>query len=138
MKKQFSIFLLFFVVFASFSTYAQNNQAVINLSSKNLSESSLLRLDGLFYETAAGRIALPAALTVSPKKNGLLEAETKMADGRAIKLSIVPEGQNFNISFTANPGADIIKWGLAIDALPGEYYTGLMERVVDGPQQASW
>src|SRR5437773_2327719 len=34
--------------------------------------------------------------------------------------------------------ADITKWGLAVDAGADEYYNGLMERVIDGPQAASW
>jgi hypothetical protein len=36
------------------------------------------------------------------------------------------------------PDSDIIKWGLAVEAAQDEYYTGLMERVVDGPQHLSW
>jgi alpha-glucosidase (family GH31 glycosyl hydrolase) len=61
-----------------------------------------------------------------------------MSDGRTVKVSVVPQGENFTIEFRAKPDADITKWGLAIAAAPDEYFTGLMERVVDGPQQASW
>lgn len=42
------------------------------------------------------------------------------------------------MELSAKPDTDIVKWGLSIDARPDEYYTGLMERVVDGPQAASW
>ncbi|MGN6554691.1 MAG: glycoside hydrolase family 31 protein, partial [Verrucomicrobiota bacterium] len=31
-----------------------------------------------------------------------------------------------------------VKWGVAVQADDSEYFTGLMERVVDGPQQTSW
>jgi alpha-glucosidase (family GH31 glycosyl hydrolase) len=42
------------------------------------------------------------------------------------------------MSLSATPAADITKWGMAIEAAPDEYFTGLMERVVDGPQAKSW
>ena len=61
-----------------------------------------------------------------------------MPDGRTISLSITPAGNDFEISLSADRPDGIKKWGLTIDSAPDEYYTGLMERVVDGPQQASW
>jgi alpha-glucosidase (family GH31 glycosyl hydrolase) len=61
-----------------------------------------------------------------------------MTDGRVVRLSVRPEGKDFIIRLSAQPDSDIIKWGLAVDAAGDEYYTGLMERVVDGPQSASW
>ena len=42
------------------------------------------------------------------------------------------------VSLAAQPATGVIRWGLSIDAARDEYFTGLMERVVDGPQQASW
>jgi alpha-glucosidase (family GH31 glycosyl hydrolase) len=84
----------------------------------------------LFYETASGRVTLPASLTAS--------GEARMPDGRLIRLRVSPQGNAFNILFTATPNTGVLKWGVAIDSLPDEYYTGLAERVVDGPQQASW
>ena len=62
----------------------------------------------------------------------------QMPDGRTITVSISREQDNFNISFKAQPDAGILKWGLSIDSTEREYYTGLMERVVDGPQAKSW
>src|SRR5712692_8353875 len=119
------------------------NQAVLILRSNGLTalgprpDSRSLRLDGLFYETAHGRTSLPAQLTAK-QKNNELESEVPMTDGRVVKLSLKPDGKNFIIRLSAQPDSDIIKWGLAVDAGPDEYFTGLMERVVDGPQQASW
>jgi alpha-D-xyloside xylohydrolase len=52
-----------------------------------------------------------------------------------LALSPVLMGQAF-AQFRTD--ADIVKWGLAVDADTNEYFTGLMERVVDGPQQNSW
>ena len=106
-------------------------QAVVTLRSKHLAAagtgalSGSLRLDGIFFETAQGRAFLPA-------KPGALP------DGRVIKLALAAEGDNFILRLSAEPDADIIKWGLALGAGSEEYYTGLMERVVDGAQAASW
>jgi len=61
-----------------------------------------------------------------------------MTDGRVVTVKILPQRDNFLIEFHAVPAIGIIKWGFAVDARADEYFTGLMERVVDGPQAASW
>jgi len=95
-----------------------------------------LRIDRLFLETASGRVSLPALnALVGPKA---WSKEVKLSDGRLVTVSVTPQEKNFEITFKASPDADILKWGLSIDAFPNEYYTGLMERVVDGPQTRSW
>ena len=92
---------------------------------------------GLFYETANhDRTPLPARLIAEAQNKG--QSEVKMPDGRIVKLALEPDGKNFNISLTAEPNAGISRWGLAVDATTDEYFTGLMERVVDGPQAKSW
>lgn len=97
-----------------------------------------VRLDGIFYETAQGRTSLPANLTATPQGRSLV-ARTTMPDGRAVTVTVAPDGrQNYQVSLAAMPAEGIIKWGFAVESAPDEYYTGLMERVVDGPQQASW
>ena len=125
-----------FAVLASVS--GQSGQATIKLPSKELSSGTSLNIDNLFYETGKGRVSLPASLTSNIKKNGQVSAQTKMPDGKTVKLIIKPIGRDFEISLTATPNDDILRWGLAIDANADEYFTGLMERVIDGPQQASW
>jgi alpha-D-xyloside xylohydrolase len=110
-------------------------------SSAGLKNSALLqqvRLVGLSYETAQGRVTLP---TFWVSVSGLpLESAFKMADGRIVKSSIsfAPDGQSLALHLSANPSDGILKWGATIGADADEYFTGLMERVVDGPQQASW
>src|SRR6185369_11349791 len=96
-----------------------------------------VRLDQFFFETASGRTTLPALPNGVVTVSGRALNQTMTADGHNIRLSISPQGGNFNISLSATPAADITKWGMAIEAGPDEYFTGLMERVVDGPQQAS-
>lgn len=99
---------------------------------------SALTIDGLFFETAGGRTLLPAALAPPPLVGNAVDGHIKLADGRLVRLALAPEGPHYTLQLRAEPSADILRWGLAVDAAPDEYYTGLMERVVDGPQQASW
>src|SRR6188474_1823304 len=100
-----------------------------------------LIVDGLFYETSAGRITLPEGLTAGTRvvtTANRYDGETRMPDGRTVRLAVSRQSGAFNITLSATPNNGITRWGLGIEALPDEYYTGLMERVVDGPQQASW
>ena len=116
------------------------DEATLVLESGSLAGTSKLKLNGLFYETANGRTVLPAQLTkeASAIKNKQWSGQMRMPDGRTVSLSVLPQGKNFVIHLNAQPETDISKWGLSIDARSDEYYTGLMERVVDGPQAASW
>jgi len=91
---------------------------------------------GLFYETTNSRTWLSVNLIADAQQHG--HSQTNMADGRVVTVTVKPDGNDFSIRMSATPDADILKWGLAVDAAPDEYFTGLMERVVDGPQQASW
>ena len=94
-------------------------------------------LEGFFYETSAGRQMLPP-LNPTQAADGSISARVTMSDGRVVNLSITPDGPNSEVSLTAQPDSGIVKWGLAVGASTNEYFTGLMERVVDGPQQDSW
>jgi alpha-glucosidase (family GH31 glycosyl hydrolase) len=99
-----------------------------------------VRIDGLFFETAAGRSDVPT-LTSRIGDRDAWTGEATMADGRAVRLSITARAgttSRYAIAVTATPGSDIVRWGFALDASAGEHFTGLMERVVDGPQQRSW
>lgn len=99
-----------------------------------------LRIDEIFYETAGGPVILQGAFTEGKPvvSDRLWEAKSKTVDGRMVTVTVTPQGKDFAIEMRAEPDADILKWGLSITAGENEYFTGLMERVVDGPQQASW
>ena len=107
------------------------------LATASGSAGRALRIDDLFYETAKGRVTLPTHFTGDVARNPW-SAQWKMGDGRMVDIRVMPRGGNFMIELSAKPDADIVKWGLAVDARENEFYTGLMERVVDGPQAASW
>lgn len=99
-----------------------------------------LRIDGFYYETAGGRVDLPASLLPpgGPLSLPAWSGAAAMADGRTVRLDVNTVNDDFVVRLSAEPHDDIQRWGFAIDALPDEYYTGLFERVVDGPQAASW
>ena len=85
-----------------------------------------------------GRTPLPPIPFTLAQEGSGQQAGITMPDGRLVKISVSPDGNDFSIRLSATPDADIIKWGLAVDAGPKEYFTGLMERVMDGPQKNSW
>jgi hypothetical protein len=94
------------------------------------------KIDGLFYETSTGRVNLPASWVAEAQQSG--RSHTNPSDGRVINIAIRAEGNSLALKFSSQPDADILKWGVALEAGAEEYFTGLMERVVDGPQQSSW
>jgi alpha-D-xyloside xylohydrolase len=103
-------------------------------------ERGELRLSGFYYETAQGRVMLPT-LTAASRDNTIV-AHVKTSDGRDVTVAVQNEpgkkAASYLVQFLAIPAAGITKWGFGVDANADEYFTGLMERVVDGPQQASW
>ena len=131
-------------VLAQTSVESQAAGAALVLKSRSLKarHASLrsLRLDGLFYETVNGRTFLPASMTTSKQRTGAnpLTSQVRMADGRLVSIAVQRTANDFKVTLGAQPDSDILKWGLAVESEKDEYYTGLMERVVDGPQQASW
>jgi alpha-D-xyloside xylohydrolase len=127
------------------ASFKRSKTAALTLKTKELSVKpnghGTLRLDGWFYETERGRVYLPAELTSKVTEVGAdqpFAAHTTMPDGCVIKISVSPEGNNFILKLGAEAGLEVLRWGFAIDARADEYFTGLMERTVDGPQQASW
>jgi alpha-glucosidase (family GH31 glycosyl hydrolase) len=146
MKTNLPICLLMILILSTLSYTQQRSEpggGSLLLRSRNLkvvAGQRLLKLDDFFFETASGRTQFPGNITALRQQIGARPwlAQFTMNDGRAITISVRPEGQDFNVSLKAQPDTDITKWGLTIDAAPDEYYTGLMERVVDGPQARSW
>ena len=114
-------------------------QAIVTLhASQPTPAARPLKLDHLFYDAGKGRVSLPAELTADCRGPAPVTRRAKMADGRTVELSVTTAGRDFLLRLSARPDTDIIKWGLAVAAQGDEYYTGLMERVADGPQQISW
>lgn len=134
MKTRILICLLFLFFLSTVSQGQIDRQGSITLQSINLKNRSL-RIDGLFFETASGRATIPIINTIITSRARTIAADVA---GHKITILVQPQGSNFNLSLTAQPNTDITKWGIAIDSTSNEYYTGLMERVIDGPQAKSW
>ena len=96
-----------------------------------------LRIDEVFFETGEGRTVLPVE-GAAWSGGGPVEMEWKRGEGPAVRVAVVPRGNSFTVRMEGEAGAGILGWGMSIEAREGEYFTGLMERVVDGPQEASW
>src|SRR5215510_12924562 len=125
------------------TTKSSQGQGAIVLRSNKLpltkAETGTLKLDGLYYETEGGRMTLPAALTAETRTAGQSLHRATMPDGRQVWLSVRSDkAGDFTISLGAEPDAGVKRWGLGVEARTDEYFTGLMERVVDGPQRDSW
>ncbi len=130
---RFGWILLLFPLLAG---YSSARETVVSPSTS--SRPGSLKLDGFFYETTAGRTMLPAVPLEATPVGLSQQVQTNLPDGRVATVSVEPDGNGFSIRMSARPDQDILKWGLAVAAAPDEHFTGLMERVVDGPQQASW
>jgi alpha-D-xyloside xylohydrolase len=116
--------------------------ALLNLRVTSPTASNVLELaiGGFFYDTAKGRMHLPAQISASPAdfRRVSWQNQVRMPDGRRVTLAITPDDGALCLRLSAAPDRDILGWGVTVDAAADEYFTGLMERVVDGPQQASW
>jgi alpha-D-xyloside xylohydrolase len=132
--RMYRVAIALFVVLQSVSLSNPAQQGLV-LQSRYL--SAPLLIDGFYYETPAGRVSIPVELTSRTLGNNATR-QVKTTDGRTASISVIPEGGNFTIRLSAQPADAIVKWGFHIDSGKDEYFTGLMERVVDGPQQASW
>jgi alpha-glucosidase (family GH31 glycosyl hydrolase) len=139
LKRVSVVIFIFLIIVAAPGLLRAQAAAEADGSVELRSRFAFLKLDGLFYETAAGRVRVVGAPNPNaPVSNKRWESKTTMADGRVVTVSVEPSGRDFLLRLRATPDTGIIRWGFGIDAKPDEYYTGLMERVVDGPQQASW
>jgi hypothetical protein len=78
--------------------------------------------------------------TLPPLQSKGAEMETRltMKDGRVVTVSVKPEGNNSMVRLSVKPDKDIVKYGVAIKAGADGYFTGLMERLVDGLQKETW
>lgn len=100
-------------------------------------------VESLFFQTQTGRTfvhleTLPRTLHAPDTVGATNEQSITMKDGRVVRLCIESQSNGEVFRMEAQPDNDLVGWGLYLRATPDEYFTGLMERVVDGPQQASW
>src|SRR5262245_17764570 len=112
------LILVSLILFSSCGlVFAQQPDAALILQTSQRA----LKIDGFFYETAAGRTMLPPF--VAPViGNRSWTRKLRLADGRIASLRVTPRHRNFVIRLSAQPDAGIVKWGLMIDSRSDEYY----------------
>lgn len=125
------------------TTTGTSGDAAVMLQSSNLSNDKgvargALKVDHIYYETAQGRVQVRGLIFGGVKEGETSKGFVSMPDGRRVNISVVPQNGEFTLHLTAEPATDIKGWGFSVEAGRDEYFTGLMERTVDGPQQASW
>jgi len=94
--------------------------------------------DAIFYETADKRTSLFGEPFYTENVEGGFHGRWRNNDGRIVDVLIKPQSSNYHIKFTAEPSANIQKWGFSIGASADEFFTGCFERTVDGNQRLSW
>lgn len=92
---------------------------------------------GLFFETDSGRYRVAGTPVERIEREDGLLVRWRLY-GRQVELRAFLEDSAWVIALKALPDADLRGWGLSVELDPGEFLTGLMERVVDGPQNESW
>lgn len=139
MKRIFSS-LCITILFSANIFAVTYNDGVFTITNRTLIRP--LQIGGLetpvFFETEQGRFQFggkPSAMLTSANLDFY---EWALDGGKSAKLNFEHEGNTYKITLTTEGFDKIIKWGFAVNAVNDEYFTGIMERVVDGEQKLSW
>jgi len=92
----------------------------------------------IFLETKQGKFYLkgtPANISFSDNH---LTVVWSFDGGKKVTVSFIKNKDSYHIDFKSSDFNDILKWGFSVEADNDEYFTGLMERTVDGSQKLSW
>jgi alpha-D-xyloside xylohydrolase len=92
----------------------------------------------IFLETRQGKLYLKGPPSNIIFSDSNLTAVWSFDGGEKVIVSFVENNDLFHIDFKASGCNDILQWGFSLDASDDEYFTGLMERTVDGEQKLSW
>jgi len=94
--------------------------------------------DAIYYESLEGRSYLVGEPFRTENIEGGFHGRWRNNDGRIVDVLIQPQGNNYDIKFSAEPSVNIRGWGFSVRASADEYFTGCFERTVDGDQKLSW
>lgn len=109
----------------------------LNLSHLKTPLSLRSNQGALFFETNEG----PTWINQLPdeeQNTPLSYMATWKLESREVNFSVVSSEKGYELSITANPDIDILKWGFGLSASENEFFTGLFERTIDGNQTESW
>ena len=92
----------------------------------------------IFLETRQGKFYLKdAPLNISISESNF-SAVWSFDGEKKVTVSFIKDKDSYHIDFKAADCNDILQWGFSLGASGDEYFTGLMERTVDGEQKLSW
>jgi alpha-glucosidase (family GH31 glycosyl hydrolase) len=92
----------------------------------------------MFYETASGVHWLRGEPAEQKAGHGYFRGAWTTESGGKITVAVDVDGSDYLLKMAQSGGEPVTRWGFNLPAGPDEYFTGLMERVVDGPQSRSW
>lgn len=94
----------------------------------------------IFLETKQGKFYLQGKPAATLKSATVFSFEWPFENGKQIKASFtfIKDDNSYEIELMPTGFDEIIKWGFSVKAGKDEYFTGMMERVVDGEQKLSW
>jgi alpha-D-xyloside xylohydrolase len=136
-------------VFAATVCYAADSPSALGVTFKNGSfvitspylKGPLMIASGdlpICYETGGQKYYLrgnPSAATTGGDTSQFIWS---VDDGKEITVGFTADNDSYKIDFEAEPSAEKVKWTFSLKAADDEYFTGLMERTIDGKQQLSW
>jgi alpha-glucosidase (family GH31 glycosyl hydrolase) len=92
----------------------------------------------VFFETKNEKYCLQGEPSAILKSDEVYSFEWLFKNDQRIKLNFIKQSDSYKIELQTTGTEEITKWGLSIQASKDEYFTGLMERVIDGEQNLSW
>jgi alpha-D-xyloside xylohydrolase len=92
----------------------------------------------VFIETKSGKYCFQGTPAAILKSENVYFFNWVIDAGKEVKLTFTKNANEYKIQVQTTGIEDITKWGFSIKASKNEYFTGMMERVVDGEQNLSW
>lgn len=123
-------------------TYRETDQLLSLEINDSLVKAPLLFTLGdekgaIYLITAEGRHSISGKPSKCSNRKDQFSAQWKLQE-RLLTITIKKEEGVYCYDFSAEPSEGILGWGMQLAASPDEYFTGLFERVIDGPQADSW
>ena len=155
-KKQGFWFIAFILIMYAIVS-CKESENIVNVRVDSVTDYPIIRIDNPYNEGIVFKPISKEKGSVGFEKEGeitwLSGAPERMVDekkvtlawtleeGKKVYLSVTEKKDDLHFDLTLDSireGIQPRKWLLNISAHPEEYFTGLLERVVDGPQSKSW
>lgn len=92
----------------------------------------------VFIETKTGKYFFTGTPAAILKSENVYFFNWVPDGGKELKLTFTKNQNEYKIQLETQGIDEITRWGFSIKAAKNEYFTGMMERVVDGVQKLSW